>query len=1170
MADLETERAESEQRVRKSRRLKGIPPARDEAEGFEFPSLAARKTAMADARSVGSAESSRSGTSSTSRATSSSRRQAKIQAAAKTLRLEQEFLAKKFEQDKRLVELELAEDLARLSDEESIPDDSSQRSSHRSSTASVRSNRSGALSISNCSSGYMNAVDEQSVQEVESDSQRRSNVSLSNHSDTDRGDCVRPAVTVAPQSELTRPTRPARPPPQPPVHRVQAKRPPIMNAAARSFKPAKAGAASRTHLDSDAPHRSVSAQNPATRPHGPEDPTASARYVQNWVNSVPHSAGYVGIPQFQIKPLELPKFNGQQESYLRWRQRFMRLVDDDLMSTEDYKMARLREALDGGKAEELVSGILDGPGAYSAVLKELDQWFGGDNRELERQQQELLASPRISREDDTTALQRLAVKLRNVLLNLKTANVVPGRELYIAVSQKLPRRMLSRFLDRYDDQSCDAEVLSTWLLKQVHRAQQVDARLALPREAATASTRKPYDAHSSRAPSSGQTQHAFHASRGKPAETPNACFKCDGNHLLSQCPAFTAMSVRERWDLVKPTPLCICCLRPGHRSMSCSGSTCAKCNGKHHALLHFDKFSSNKLQQKQSNSSNSQGKVPVKEQVLHVCRSQPRRTSLPAISFMTVPVTVRNGSQETVCRALRLDPASTSTYIKAAVAEAIGLTGDPEPLQVTTLGGSQMEAMRRRAPVTIQSTDSSLTHQISAWVLPCVTADTVAVDWSQHQDAWTHLHDIPFPTMDTGDIGLLIGVDDAPLHTALEERRGPDDAPIARRTPLGWVCYGPTGTSTERSQPIITNCATAAVRSEMTSSGTEPRLDELVLNLWDTESIGVVNADQRYRTPAEREAEELATATMRHDGQRYEIGLPWIRPTGPNITSNRAQAEQRLRGLEKTLSAKPAIQAEYHRVLAAHLEKGYIRIVPEAIAAADCQHQWYLPHFPIVREDKSTSKVRVVFDAAAVWKGRSINAEMHTGPRLQNDIVRILLRFSAEPVALVADISEMFMQVGLKEEDRRFTRFLWRASPDDDMQVYEFNRLVFGLRASPYLAGKALLQTAQDFATDSMRSNDLVQVVEESFYVDDLLDSFQSASVAIDAQQQLTQLLQSGGFKLRKWLSNSTEVIESVPEADRAPQVSLDVNSNQHCTLPSSKTLGVMWLADKDVFHLPI
>ena len=125
----------------------------------------------------------------------------------------------KGQKDKRLVELELAEDLARLSGEESVPDDSSQHSSlhssHRSSTTSVRANRSGALSIFNCSSGYMNAVEEQSVQEVESDSRRPSNVSLSNH----RGDCVKPAVTVVPQSELTRPVRP---PPQHPVHRVQA------------------------------------------------------------------------------------------------------------------------------------------------------------------------------------------------------------------------------------------------------------------------------------------------------------------------------------------------------------------------------------------------------------------------------------------------------------------------------------------------------------------------------------------------------------------------------------------------------------------------------------------------------------------------------------------------------------------------------------------------------------------------------------------------------------------------------------------------------------------------------------------------------------------------------------------------------------------------------------
>ena len=85
--------------------------------------------------------------------------------------------------------------------------------------------------------------------------------------------------------------------------------------------------------------------------------------------------------------------------------------------------------------------------------------------------------------------------------------------------------------------------------------------------------------------------------------------------------------------------------------------------------------------------------------------------------------------------------------------------------------------------------------------------------------------------------------------------------------------------------------------------------------------------------------------------------------------------------------------------------------------------QWFLPHFPVVRSDNCTTKVRVVFDAAAPWNGVSLNYTMHTGPALQGDIVDVLLRFSLEPVAFVGDISEMFLQVGIKHEDRRYHRY---------------------------------------------------------------------------------------------------------------------------------------------------
>ena len=109
--------------------------------------------------------------------------------------------------------------------------------------------------------------------------------------------------------------------------------------------------------------------------------------------------------------------------------------------------------------------ILEGPGAYRAALEELDAWYGSNDRELERQQRELQALPRIAMERDTASLQQLAVKLRNVLLNMRTAGVTPGRDLYISVTQKLPRGLLTRFVERYDDANADVHTLSEWLFE---------------------------------------------------------------------------------------------------------------------------------------------------------------------------------------------------------------------------------------------------------------------------------------------------------------------------------------------------------------------------------------------------------------------------------------------------------------------------------------------------------------------------------------------------------------------------------------------------------------------------------------------------------------------------------------------------------------------------------
>ena len=51
------------------------------------------------------------------------------------------------------------------------------------------------------------------------------------------------------------------------------------------------------------------------------------------------------------------------------------------------------------------------------------------------------------------------------------------------------------------------------------------------------------------------------------------------------------------------------------------------------------------------------------------------------------------------------------------------------------------------------------------------------------------------------------------------------------------------------------------------------------------------------------------------------------------------------------------------QVLEANVTKGYIRKLEPG--EVDDGPSWYLPHFPVVREDKETTKVRIVYDSAA-------------------------------------------------------------------------------------------------------------------------------------------------------------------------------------------------------------
>ena len=86
---------------------------------------------------------------------------------------------------------------------------------------------------------------------------------------------------------------------------------------------------------------------------------------------------------------------------------------------------------------------------------------------------------------------------------------------------------------------------------------------------------------------------------------------------------------------------------------------------------------------------------------------------------------------------------------------------------------------------------------------------------------------------------------------------------------------------------------------------------------------------------------------------------------------------------------------------------------------------------------------------------------------------------------------------------------------------------LFGGASSPSCSNFALHKTAEDHS--GQFSSQAVETVKRNFYVDDCLKSVASERVAIQLAKELRELLAKGGFRLTKWMSNSSAVIATIP-----------------------------------------
>ena len=189
---------------------------------------------------------------------------------------------------------------------------------------------------------------------------------------------------------------------------------------------------------------------------------------------------------------------------------------------------------------------------------------------------------------------------------------------------------------------------------------------------------------------------------------------------------------------------------------------------------------------------------------------------------------------------------------------------------------------------------------------------------------------------------------------------------------------------------------------------------------------------------------------------------------------------------------------------------------------------FYMPMHSVIKESSTTTKLRVVFDASAKSSiGISLNDTLQVGPTIYPSLTDILIRFRSFKIAVSSDISKMYRAVELSPSDRDLYRFVWRRDSSTPLSDYRMTRITFGVAASAFAAIRSLQQTALDFGDEFPLAK---SHIFDSIYVDDCLAGADNVEQAFLLQQQLQGLLEKSGFLLRKWHSNSTDVLDSIPQ----------------------------------------
>ena len=804
---------------------------------------------------------------------------------------------------------------------------------------------------------------------------------------------------------------------------------------------------------------------------------------------------------FKLEKPKLPSFSGDVRDYAIFRSDFKHAIEAKYAKRDAITL--LRTCLKD-KPLELIKGIGTD---YDAAWDYLDSIYGDPRFVSDTVTQDIVQFKALQEGEDARFcdLVHLVNRSYNTLKEVGQPSDMDNSHMLSIIEQKMcadDRKVWSRDLER-EKKPATLQVLLSWMSIEMKSRMRATA----PIRAGTTPNRR-------------HINHLRIEEDDSDKPTRHKCWMCkNSSHWTDQCKKLEALNIDERMKAAKDNHVCFSCLKKAgrnHRMDNCSRSRqCSKiengvqCPHKHHPLLH---------------KSNS-----IKISVAMATNS--REAILPVL-------TANIGRGDGIFKRgnVLLDSGAQISLIRQSTAETLGLKGKDTSVTITKVGGEEETIRTKEYKVQLSSIDNNTRFTVKAIGIPSIS-DEIGTVKTSHLPEHFGLSNAQF-RRGKGHLDVLIGIDHAQMHAG--QTREVDQL-LARHSPLGWVVFG--GKSDEETS--------AATRILHVKYATPVDLTDF----WTTETMGVqvkpCVCDADKLTQAERDEAIIIEKSCVKVGNQWMVPYPWKRDPSL-LPDNKVLAMKRLESTERRLMKNPEQGKAYCKQMEEMEDMKFARKLTKEEEKAHEGPVHYIPHHAILRPDKKSTPVRIVFNSSSVYQGHSLNDYWMKGPDLLNNLFGVLLRFRERETALVGDISKMYHRILIPEQDQHVHRFLWRdLDVNKEPDTYVKTVLTFGDKPAPAMAQIALRKTAQE---SQSTSPDAAKTLINNVYMDDICDSVDTAKEAQKLAESIDNVLEKGGFKVKGWISNKVLKEQNQDVEDSSTEITKIFQDEAE-----EKVLGTVW-----------